>query len=80
MTRSTLNKLTTAALFITTAAIAVTSPATNLSYRGTERIEAQETVAFRASGRLHNDIAFRASGRFNTIVTYRGSEHGSMVG
>ena len=80
MTFSTLNKLTSAALFITTAALAATSPATAISYRGTERIEAQETVAFRASGRFDNDIAFRASGRFNTIATYRGSEHGSMVG
>ena len=80
MTFFALNKLTTAALFITTAAIAATSPATHVSYRGTERIEAQETVAFRASGRLDNAIAFRASGRLNTIATYRGSEHGSMVG
>lgn len=76
MTFSTLNKLTAAAFFLTTAVLMVSSSANSVSnHRGTGRINTAEAMAFRASGRLHNAIAFRASGRLNTIATYRGSEH-----
>ena len=69
MTLSTLTKLTTAALFITTAMLAASSAATPISYRGTERIEAQET-AYRGTERIETQetVAFRASGRLNTIA------------
>ena len=82
MTFSTLQKLTAAALFTTTAVL-MASPAASsydiLAYRGGGRVNTGETVAYRATGRLNNAIAYRAAGRIENVAAYRGSEHGAPL-
>ncbi len=77
MALPTTQKFATAALFLASTVLTA-SPVSHsfaaVAHRGTGRISAGETLAFRASGRLENAIAYRAAGRLETVASYRGSE------